>query len=205
VFGSILDRFINTYNAIKKIVISSPAIKSKWSYTKESKLSIDASNYIDQYDFYSSFNRRSNELNWVLNNPWIGNDQNALQESFRYYFSVYSTEFNMLVLNIYYESKLRGVVFISTRDSVAKIPYIFADEDDMDEISRIVINCLIENDISILLSYQKEWNNSFLKYSRKRCFYKKTNRTYLVSKKLLTQIDKSSLIIQSGDGDNIFV
>ncbi len=203
--GSLADRMINGINAIKNLGLSLPSILAKWTYTEENDLSADGSSFINQYEFYSSFNRRSEDFSWILHYPWIGNDQNSFEELGRYYFSVYCQEFYLKVLNVYYEGQLRGVIFINLRDDVAKIPYIFADIMNIDEISRIIINYLNGKDIAILISYHDEWNSFLLKYSRKRCYYKNTRRYYLAGKNLLKLIDKSSLLVQAGDGNNIFV
>jgi len=203
--GTLLDSIINGINSIKNRTVSIPIIKDKWTYIESRDFTEEESNFINQYAFYSSFNRRSNELNWIIKYPWIGNDQNSLQESKRYYFSVYSPQFENKFLKVYHEGILRAVIFITIRNGVAKIPYIFADDEDMDIVSRSLMNYFSKIHISILISYHYDWKRSILKYSKKRCFYKNTMRTYLGTKDLIHLIDKSSVVIETGDGDNIFV
>lgn len=201
----LIDGIINSLISIKNLLIPVPTISNKFSYYEENSFTKEAINYIEHFQYYSSFNRRAIELKWVMEYPWISNNLKSVEESNKFYFSVFSEDYRLQVLNMYHENQFIGVIILSIRDKRAKIPYVFADQNDIETIAKIIILYLNKNNIETLISYHTVLNKWLLTYSKNRCFYKQTLRHYLASKKLLNLIDKSSLIIQDGDGDTIFV
>lgn len=201
----VIDGIVNSINRIKNQLIPFPTYSSKYSYSEENSFTKEAINYIEHFQFYSSFNRRVIELNWIMDYPWISNNLKALEESNKFHFSVYAEDYRLQLINVYHENQLTGVIILSIRDNIAKIPYVFADQNDLETIAKIIILYLNKNNIETLISYHSDLNKWLIKHSKNSCFYRKTIRHYLASKNLLNLIDKSSLIIQDGDGDTLFV
>lgn len=202
---SLIDKTINIYASVKRKIYFNPNFKNKYNFIPTKELSEAATKYLNEVPPYSSTNRRPKELQWILDYPWISSDKMVKEASKHYYFSTYSENYAFDFIEIYHNKSIIGLVVLSFRDGVLKIPYFWASELELAELATYIINFAQKLGAKKLISYHSLLNEQLISKDRFNIFYKKTKRKYLVSKQLKT--DNSLLLFnfEDGDGDCVFV
>ncbi len=148
--------------------------------------------------------RSKKELDWIINYPWILSSTEKNIDEKRYQFSIYNKRFLAPNIKIFYKNKFVGFVMLNIRDNHLRTPYIFADKQNMNIISQVIIDQIKNLKIDYVTTFNNELINELKKSSQ--FFYKKTQyRTFLISTKLLNKFkDITKLDLQDGEGDSAF-
>lgn len=202
---SLIDKTINVYASVKRKIYFNPNFKSKYSFIPTKELSEVATKYLNEAPPYSSTNRRSTELQWISDYPWISSDLTTKEASKQYYFSTYSENYTFDFIEIYHNKSIIGLVVLSFRDGVLKIPYFWASELELTELAKYIINFAQKLGAKKLISYHSLLNKQLISKDRFNIFYKRTKRKYLISKQLKTDSSLLQFNFEDGDGDCVFV
>ena len=150
------------------------------------------------------FQRKQRELNWVLENPWIvENDEKAAVHK-KYYFSSSAKEFNNFAFQLKNrEGSIIAFYFFTMRNGVVKLPYFFAKDAIKDSV--FVINHLLQKWKAKEFTCFHPKLVSALNNSKTIAFHKKeVNRYLVIDKQLSKNITHVNLFMQDGDGDAVF-
>lgn len=199
------DTIIDTLVKGKNMMYGNISLPDEVKYTISEKLSDKAKSFIDEYRSYSSTNRRVTELDWIVKYPWLASDPKAIEESKKYYFSVFAAQFTVCFLEIYQRSDIKAIVMLTLRDGILKIPYLFTHEKDKSDVASCILRYASDNKVKLIVSYHTQLNDRLLSLDNKRIIAKKTTRYYLVTKILNEIIPAEALIFADGDGDCVFV
>lgn len=202
---SLIDKTINVYALVKRKIYFNPNFKNKYSFIPTKELSEVATKYLNEAPPYSSTNRRSTELQWISDYPWISSDLTTKEASKQYYFSTYSENYAFDFIEIYHNKSIIGLVVLSFRDGVLKIPYFWASELELAELAKYIINFAQKLGAKKLISYHSLLNEQLISKDRFNIFYKRTKRKYLISKQLKTESSLLQFNFEDGDGDCVFV
>lgn len=202
---TLIDKIVNVYASVKRRIYYNPTFKSKLKFLETKILSEEAKRYLNETQPYSSTNRRSKELQWISDYPWISSDLTTKEESKHYYFSTYSENYAFDFIEIYHNKSIIGLVVLSFRDGVLKIPYFWASELELTELAKYIINFAQKMHVKKLISYHSLLNEQLISKDRFNIFSKKTKRKYLVSKQLKTYSSVLHFNFEDGDGDCVFV
>jgi len=159
----------------------------------------------DLYEPVEYFNRDSlsrrgvEEINWILDYPWIL-EKKPDAESSKYYFSSVSRRFFYRIIRVKkVKSNRPGFVLVCVRDNHMTVPYLFSDEYII--IARILVNLMIELRCSMLTIFHVKLIPSISKIRSPFLFRKVIRKPYLISRNLGIDGD---LKFQDGDGDCAF-
>lgn len=146
--------------------------------------------------------RGASEIDWIYNNPWIIEGAEEDYNSKRYYFSSLSKTFiNQLIKFTDNSGKLVGVVFLNVREKRLHVPFIFIEDQHVDEISLFIFNKMMELKLNMITVFNNQLVSSFKQIKTPFLFQKSITKPYFISKKI-EQIDV--LYFQDGDGDCSF-
>ncbi len=147
--------------------------------------------------------RDRSALEWVVQNPWLGDQPEDQADAARYHFSVYSTDFSFQVLKLWQAEQLRGIALIGTRDCTLKIPYLWSTKGAESLMRRSLIDLMIKNNWTTMTLYQPEMVTQFQQHRTPFLFQKAFERAYLITKPLTPHLP-AKIYIQDGDGDCAF-
>jgi hypothetical protein len=171
------------------------------NYGYLSRLDDECAAFIDLYN-QKYWNRRGkDEINWILAYPWL--IQGAKDyDSKRYYFSSVSKRFfYQLIKFTGNDKKIKGLMLICVREHNITVPYVFSDGTGINDMSRLLINTMLELKISMITVYNDELTRSLKKIKTPFYFNKEVKKPFLISKKFDFV---NNLNFQDGDGDCAF-
>lgn len=194
------DSLLNLFFDLRFVFQKSNAIK--YNYTLVSHINDQLAQFINSNNVFYWNRRSQEEINWILQYPWLIETSSQTEDSSRYYFSLISKRFRNQLYNFSNESgKIVGLVFITIRDNHLAVPYIFADKDSIDEISKFLFNKMSEYKLNTLTIFNDELIASFKKLKLGFLFSKTIKKPYFISKKIDLL---ENLNFQDGDGDCAF-
>lgn len=187
-------------NISKSIFVKSNK-KLEFKYKIEKNIDEESKNFIYNFQKNSSC-RTSEELNWILENPWVLEDKNGTDN---YLFSSFANEFQYYVVKIYDENTLCDLSILQLRDGHLKIPYLFI-KNDYKNFTEFLNKFISEKKVKMLTSYHLAFNNYVLKEKSFSFLHLKNfERRYFVSKDLLKVLPVGYVFnFQDGDGDCVF-
>jgi len=150
------------------------------------------------------FARTVDELNWILQYPWILSGEFSEKETQKYHFTSVEKTFECKGVEIRNDKNvLVAFIIYTNRNGHLRLPYIYHNEEN--EALRLVCRNLIQDlKIKTCTIYHQE----FIEYLAIKPLFSVPNkvvqRKYLISKTLMNQGLKRSFKIQDGDGDCAF-
>jgi hypothetical protein len=170
---------------------------------------VEQMNHIDQAmaDFIDAHNksfwhrRGKEELEWIMQNPWVLEDNKGNQDSSGYFFSTTSKRFFYRLVRFTSGNRITGLVLLCIRNSNLTVPFVFADRECLDEIAGELVNTMLSQKLKTVTTFQEGLACALKKLNRSFIFMKKIKRTYFIAKKLDFA---NTLDFQDGDGDCAF-
>ncbi len=206
----LLSAFDFTVNLFLKLRLSLK--KAKTTKIRPDSYRVEKVNEIDQeiIDFISPkqknelFKRGKDELNWILNNPWILSSPETI-ESKKYHFSSVENSFEFIPLKIYdSQNKLIAFILFAKRNNSLKIPYGYYDSENLIDVINVINQQILELKISTFTTFQTEIS-AYFSQNKSLAFHKKEiTRNYIISKDFGEEILTSKFEIQDGDADCSF-
>ncbi len=146
-----------------------------------------------------TFLRGENTIDWIVRYPWI---LSGRKSDGRYHFSDYDSVFQNLFIKIYNTEGLSQVVFLSVRNTKAKIFWIFG-KGDIKEVTEVLYQFCLSWKIANLICFEEDINHLL---SKKLALYKKARtRKFFIHKDLLSEIGTPfTLKVDAWDGDPVF-
>jgi len=163
----------------------------------------EARDFILSNNHLEFLKRNETDLEWLLNNPWLGNQKQDQIDAKSYDFSVYAKHFEFNIIKIKTATHLKAVLILAERDDALKVPYCWLEAGIEPIAIQVIWQYMLKHKLSILTLYQQALI-PFLK-TTKHPFYlqRPFSRHYLISKNMAPHIPKK-VLIQDGDGDCAF-
>jgi GNAT superfamily N-acetyltransferase len=148
--------------------------------------------------------RSAEEINWILNYPWILSAPQKSALDRKYYFSSTAKSFRYVGLQLRNASNdITALMIFSIRDGVLKLPYIYHD-DCLGDVIKVINQHIVKWRIKTFTTYHRELADQLRKVKSPAVFKKEVERPYLVSFELEEMLSSSDFILQDGDGDCAF-
>ena len=171
-----------------------------------SEIDQEAWDFVEQHKSNELMDRNREDLQWMVNNPWLISsgikDQNAL----RYSFSSTTTSFVFLNIKIYdKEMQMIGFLILSIRDKNMKIPYAYYKKGAEEAVMKVVYKHLFDLKLNMLTIFHSALVEQ-VKTKPSPFFLKRDfQRHYIIGKVLREQLEATpDFIIQDGDADAAF-
>lgn len=151
--------------------------------------------------------RGTEELNWIIENPWISDNSIFAEAQKKYPFTLFTKKTKRLNFSIKKENQVIGFLMIFQKNSQLTIPYLYLSASAsrlLNEIANFIHQQVLELNASTLLIADPKLAESYKKTGG-FIFSKKRNQTFFISKKLAEQIgDTFDFLVFDGDGDHVF-
>ena len=158
-------------------------------------------------DFLTSFTNKTYprrglaELQWLTQNPWLGNDKADKQDQARYVFSVFSEQFSQQWYVLTDRDKTVGLFLFSIRNQQLKIPYYFVQPAYHEVAAQFIIREMIQQKIYWLTTYHSALCQVLQTLTTPFYYHKAFDREYLLSKTFNLAYSDPQASFQDGDGD----
>jgi hypothetical protein len=179
---------------------------SKESFTLEYPAEVDdeASEFIASKQQNELFKRGKEELNWILQNPWILSAPEKDALNCRYHFSSVDKLFQFHVVKVRgTKSELIAFLVFAQRNNSLKLPYCYHNG-DLETVWKAIRNELLRLRISTFTTFQPELVQYIHANDRLAFVHKKVTRNYIVSTRFDSFIGNTPVSIQDGDADCSF-
>jgi len=158
----------------------------------------EVARFIDKHNTNELFRRNKEELNWIIDNPWI--TENEEQPNQKYAFSLKVKSFKTILVKIYEGQQIAGFFVLLVRDGNAKLTYCYFNENSISDFVHILYKLLLTNNINTFLSFDSRIVEFIQNNKNPFIFYRKQVKTIAFPKE--TEIQPQN--IQDGDGDCAF-
>lgn len=160
--------------------------------------------FISVHNRNELFARNVDELNWIIENPWITVGVSKDEYQRRYYFSSVKKSFSNKVMRISnVNNELIALIFLKEIEGRLEIPYVFFDEYYIGIICGQLMRYIVDNKVVSFLTF----NEQISVFIRKRRFFyfyfKKFRKEFIVHKESVSFFD-SDFVFQDGEGDFVF-
>lgn len=153
---------------------------------------------------HDEFIRRSGkDLEWMVNYPWITNDQHSSLSWVDYPFSHLVKSFEQYFLHFSTSGKTLGILLISIRDGHMKVPYAYFDKSDALLILKEIYRQALLKDAVTLTLFLPELVKAMHSSAHPFIFKKRIRRLAAISKPLSALFGQYPRL-QDGDGDVAF-
>ena len=150
--------------------------------------------------------RNAEDLNWLLQNPWllpVFEDDGTSQ---KYHFSAYDKRFEFRPLQIFNaDNKLVALVILAIRGNDLKVPYLYAEAGNMQAVAEIIVQQMIQEKLRTITVFHPELIAFFKQNPKPFIYLHPLKRHYIISKKFTELLSRQPDVrIQDGDADCAF-
>lgn len=147
------------------------------------------------------FRRNMDELNWMIQNPWLISSNKKDNLNKKYYFSSTAKSFNFYSLKVKNsDGILIAFMIFSKRDTTLKLPY-FYHNNCIDSVVDAINYYMIKWEIRTFTTYNSDIAQILATKKTPAIFKKVVIRNYMISSVFKDEVFNSNFEIQDGDGD----
>lgn len=160
--------------------------------------------FIQKKQHNQLFKRSANELNWIIQYPWVLSLPNKNEaERERYHFSSSDRFFEFVPLKVRNSSGgLIGFLLFSRRNKHLRLPYCYFE--DTEVIMKVIEHLLIKWKVSTFTVYHEALRMALKNSKTIAIAKKKIERGYMISNQFDLELLKEGFEIQDGDADCSF-
>jgi GNAT superfamily N-acetyltransferase len=160
--------------------------------------------FIEEHQDNELSRRGMNELNWILQYPWLVPSPVNDEIGRKYYFmSSAKRHFYLNVKVLGDEGQMIGLLMLKVRNNHLRIPYAYFDDADAREIMRVVCLFLVEMNMELFTIHNKQLRKAFSQAGFPAMYIRKAALPSYISKKFIS-LDATKYVLQDGDGDLAF-
>jgi len=160
-----------------------------------------SSNEIQNINTENYFQRNEKEIEWVENNPWVLAPNEYLEKRL-YPFSTVADSFKNHFLRIKENGKAIGTLWLTEREGVFKLPYLWHENGKELAMANGIMNFLSTNNATEFTTFHPQMTKTLAKMNLPFVFKHSTSYQYVWGKKLSDSLNLD--FFQDGDGDAIF-
>jgi len=173
----------------------------KLEFEPVTKISTETERFIKTYSKNDFIGNTSATLGWIKKYPWVTEQKN--DTPCNYPFSHVVNRYELDYFELKKAGKLKAFVAFSVRDNLMKIPFIYFDEKDSEEVLHSVFWFILKKRYDSILVFHPAII-SFLDKNRLPFIYKKKVDKQVGITTVLKENFDEKPILQDGDGDVIF-
>lgn len=161
---------------------------------------------LSQLDSKDLTRKRSIDLNWWINYPWVLSSSLQDRTSSRYYFSAIDDRFEFLPFRLFDASgNQNGLILFSIRGRELRTAYARLERANIPAVASLIASLMYQLNLATFTTFSAELVKHFEKNGGYFMFQKSLRRLYLVSKVFdQEEVNMDVLRFQDGDGDAAF-
>lgn len=157
---------------------------------------IECWEFVENNEFFSTFNRGSKEIQWIYNYPWVSSEEHS---DLHFPFSSANIDYDVHTIKVYEKGNLIGFFIYTLTDRHLKVPYYYCVEGKLIKVSELILSIALKNKISHLTILDSHLADA-VKTSNNCFIYHKTFSSHVYATFGYDGLKN----IYDGDGDNIF-
>lgn len=149
--------------------------------------------------------RGAEELDWILNYPWIKSSGDE-KEAGKYFFSSLDSTFSQCVIKVIENGCIVAVMLANIRKNCVTVPYLFVDSLNQNAsrtAAEALLNYCKSNKVDMLTVFNKNLQRELDALPKNTIHQKEVTRPYFLGKKV-TPLLSEKVWFQDGDGDCVF-
>jgi hypothetical protein len=162
----------------------------------------DSLSFIERHSQGELCHRGKKEFSWIISYPWIVAEASGLKKNL-YPFSWECRNFEYSWAKILYREEIAGIVLLTHKDGLVKIPYAYYEPGQLNLFSYAVCRILLDRKAAGFYTVRGELMD-FLEKNNFPVFYKKPVAQDLAVSKTLSDRQPEKFFLQDGDGDGVF-
>ena len=196
------DQVMNVFLDFRFLISKNRFTPKRLEYVKE--VDDEAEKFISTLQDKQLFKRNREELNWIINNPWILTTPS--RDDARYYFDSSDKSFEYRCIKLRDDhNELIAFLLLSKRNRVLRIPYCYMKPGAVAEVGNAIAYHIYKWKINTFVTQHPELTSYFLSHNIGQIFWKKSYRLYFLSKELDQLLKGIDYDLQDGDADAAFV
>lgn len=199
---TIADSIINFFGDIRFKNI--PTLPKNFQVNILKEITEEASVFINAQNQNNLFQRNANSLQWIMHFPWVIKEWKGDDETTRYHFSATDKSFDFIPVEVKDSNGfICAFMLFAKRGNNLTLPYCFF-TCNADIVIRIIQHYMRILNINTFTVYHTAIVEKLKHQPMKVLWKKDVQRSYLISKELLQQLQAKELLLQDGDGDCAF-
>ena len=199
---AILDSIVNALHRPILSVWKNRLAAQNINYKVLNQIDAETTQFISEHNENELFRRNKDELNWIINNPWIST--NELQPNQDYAFTYHVKQFKNIPVKIYKNNQLSAFFLLLIHNGKAILTYCYSDQNTtVSDLINVLYLQLLDNDIHTFTAFNNDISNHILQSKNLFLLTRKQIKSVSFPKELDPEISSSK--IQHGDGDCVFV
>lgn len=197
----VADFLLNMVNGVRLLFYRGYGFSGNFRIDYQDGISREAAGFIpDQYqDEYCR--RGKEELEWILQDPWLAEEDIHHHRESRYYFSSVVKRFVRQVVEFSSgDGTLSAFLILNIRDNHLTVPYFYGKEEALRDVVNFLFNTMLDYQLNMLTIFNGSLVKQLWKSSSPFAFRRKIIRPYVFPKSLNIQLPA----FQDGDGDSVF-
>jgi hypothetical protein len=159
--------------------------------------------FIEQHSESETIRRSPESLIWILNNPWVLNENEIAMDYSNYHFTATAKDYQMQLLRFTVEGKIKAIALYRRLNRKAFIPYLYVEPDFVPAFTKYIYQLLLNQSCTYFTTFHPLLRSYIEKHGGPFLFRKSIKRTFAYHKKLEKDIPQQ-LFLQDGDGDVVF-
>lgn len=203
-FKTLLTAFDSVVNVVYrplKWIWKLKTANSNLNYEIVENIDAEIAGFIRENNKNELFQRAENEINWVLNYPWV--TTNPTDKTKSYAFSYELISFKTIPVRVYNYAGLVAFFMLLEHDGKVHIPYFYSRPEIINDTLKILYKLLLDNDVHTFTSFQRELNTVIRSNPHPFLHLRKRSKVIAFSKNIEAEFD--SKVLQDGDGDCAFI
>lgn len=194
VLDGIVGLFFTPIRYFQKIAFQKP-------YTLEVRYLIAGELTNIRNELSNHFQREAKDLKWIMDFPWLLS-KNDYKEKRLYPFSSTAKTFKNHLVVFKQAGKSIAYSFLTERDQVFKLHYLFADADKTETVAKVLLNLLVEKKAKEFITFHPALGNVLTSKKLPFIYSRTTTYQYVYGKGFDASLNLDGF--QYGDGDAIF-
>ncbi|MCK9424021.1 MAG: GNAT family N-acetyltransferase [Bacteroidales bacterium] len=202
-FLKVIDAFLNSLLDLRFLFCKNKLPPVKLEYVNH--LDNETGKFISRFQDRALFKRGINELNWIIDYPWILSKPTKDFDSQRYYFSSVDKSFDFYCLKVRNNlDELVAFLILTKRNRILKLPYCYMEKGALTHVIKIIDIHILNWRIDTFSTFHPELVKYLSTKKTISIYKKKIERQYLISNVLNNIIKENKYNIQDGDADCAF-
>lgn len=147
--------------------------------------------------------RKRQELEWIIGNPWLVSSPLVDMIGQKYFFSSSPKRFVQSIVKVYHKGKPLGFVMINAADGAVSVPYVSCSAEHALLFAKIIVKHSMAIGANRLTVYNPQIADSMRGLKPFSMLSRTQYRNYFATKSLSTQLGNKTFL--EGDGDCVFV
>lgn len=195
----LIDWMINFIYLPIRLIWENKLQNKNLDYKIIDRIDDEAAHFIGKNNTNELFRRNKEELNWIIDNPWITEEN--VQPNQKYAFSLQAKSFKTVLVKTYSNQQISGFFILLIRDGNAKLTYCYFNENSISDFVNILYKVLLTSNINTFLSFDSHISE----------YIQNNKNPFILTRKQVKTIafpkdgEIQPQAIQDGDGDCAFV